>query len=337
MSAGSGSKLAVYAAITGNSVVLVAKLVAFLLTGSGAMLAETIHSMADVGNQALLAVGIRRSERAPAGEHPAGFGRDAFVWALISAVGIFFLGCGLSVAHGVESLLSHDHEVVATGIALAVLALSFVVEGFTLLVAVRAVVRDARARGMGVIRHIRTTGDPFGVAVLLEDAAAVFGVTLAAVALILTRVTGAVWWDAVGSIAIGVLLGGVAWFLIRKNRDLLIGRSVGDEQRERIHQLLADDPAVESVAIERAIITGAHSFRISAELDFDGAYLAERYLEGRDLASIRERLGTDEQLRTFLEEFGEQVCELVGDEVDRIEERLRSELPEARAIAIEPD
>ena len=332
-----GSKTVVYAAIGGNTLVMLAKVVAFALTGSGAMLAEFVHSLADLGNQVLLAVGLSRGKKAADDEHPFGHARDAFVWAFISAVGIFFIGCGVSVAHGVHTLMSEHHEVSSPGVALAVLALSFCIEGSTLGVATRSVSRAAKARGLGIVEHIRTTGDPFGIAVLLEDSAAVLGVIVAAAAIGLTHLTHDAMWDGLGSIAIGVLLGFVALFLISKNRTMLIGRAVGSEQRERIAAILREDPAVEAVRSQKTAITGADSFRITAELDFDGRVLADRYLEGRDLAELSARLSDPAELRAFLGEFSEQVTELVGDEVDRIEARIREDLPHADQIAIEVD
>ena len=219
-----GSKVAVYSAIIGNSLVMVAKFAAFFLTGSGSMLAEGIHSVADVGNQTLLAIGLRKSQRPPDRQHPFGYGREAFVWSLMSAVGIFFLGCGVTVAHGVHTLTSAEaHHITDTGTAIGVLIFALVVESGTLFFAVRAVWQEASHRGVGFVENVRTTDDPFAIAVLLEDTAAVTGVLVALGAIGLTAYTHQTWYDAAGSIAIGLLLGGVALFLISKNRDLLLG------------------------------------------------------------------------------------------------------------------
>ncbi|MEZ4316097.1 MAG: cation diffusion facilitator family transporter [Myxococcota bacterium] len=333
-----GSKLAVYAAIGANSVVTVAKFAGFALTGSGAMLSEGIHSTADVGNQVLLAVGMRRAAKPADDEHPGGYGREAFVWALISAVGIFFLGCGVTIMHGIESLAHPHTEHEDQTVNLAILAFAFFAEGATLLIATRSLLAQARERGIGFVEHLRTTDDPFGVAVLLEDSAAVLGVLLAAVSVGLSALTHEPYWDGLGSIAIGVLLGCVAVFLIWKNTQLLVGRAVHVTDREAIRALLEKEPAVERVVEQRALVTGAETMRISAELDFDGRYFAERYLESHDLAAITERVSGDPvALRAFLAEFGESVVNDVGDEVDRIEARLRLAIPKASLIALEPD
>lgn len=332
-----GSKAAVYAAIGGNSLVMVAKFVGFGLTGSGAMLSEGIHSLADVGNQVLLAVGMRNSQREPDAEHPFGYGRDAFVWALMSAVGIFFLGCGVSVTHGVNSLLEEHTTIHASDLALGILAFSFLVEGACLAVAIKSLWDEAKQRGVGLIENIRTTEDPFGVAVLLEDSAAVLGVVLAFSAIWLAQATHDPRWDAYGTLAVGVLLGLVALFLVARNRRMLLGRAIPEAEQRRLTALLEADPAVERIAINRAVVAGVNDYRINAEIEFEGRYIAEKYLAERELGEITQRAGDPEQLRELLIEYGDAMLDQIGAEVDRIEAKIRDEMPQAHNIALEPD
>ena len=337
-----GSKVAVYSAIGANSLVMVAKFVGWAMTGSGPMLAEAIHSAADVGNQSLLAVGMKRSALPPDARHPYGYGRDAFVWALMSAVGIFFVGCGVSVAHGVHTLLAGgEHEVGNPSLNIGILALSMVAEGGSLLVAVRGLQKEARARNIGLWEHVRTTDDPFGVAVLLEDSAACLGVLLAFCTIGLSALTHQSWWDAVGSILIGVLLGGVALVLMQRNRALLIGQSIRQDDLDQVVATLENDPVVEKIARARAVVAGASSYRVSAEVDFDGREVVRRMLAERDMAAVAEELGAatadPEALGTWLADFGEDVLERMGDEVDRIEGELRAAVPRARSVELEPD
>lgn len=334
-----GSKKAVYAAIAANSVVTLAKFAGFVMTGSGAMLSEGIHSSADVGNQVLLAVGMSRAERPADEAHPTGYGREAFVWALISAVGIFFLGCGVTFMHGLEALqdAGHHHEPGGSSINIAILLFALVAEGATLVIAIRELMKQAAGRGMGFVQHLKTTDDPFGVAVLLEDSAAVFGVLLALGAVGLTQATGDARWDAYGSLAISLLLGLVAIFLIWKNTNLLVGKAVYIDDAARIKELLESEPAVERVVEQAAVVTGADSFRLAAELDFDGAYFADRYLADQDATALLARLDSPAALEAFLREYSEHLATELGLEVDRIEERLRAALPKAGRIALEPD
>jgi zinc transporter 9 len=245
----------------------------------------------------------------------------------------------VSITHGIQSLTSsHGHDDHGnTTLNLVILVGALIIEGLSLLIAVKAIRDAALAEDQGFMEHLKSTDDPFGIAILAEDSAAVFGVILALIAVGLTAITGEAYWDAVGSIAIGVLLGGVAFFLIRKNRDLLIGRAIRPQDRSRLQEILENDPAVEAVAVSQAVVTGTESYRISAELDFDGAYLADKYLESHDLAAIQERVQDPEALKAFLHEYGEAVMEQVGDEVDRIEDKIRTVLPKASNIALEPD
>jgi zinc transporter 9 len=337
-----GSKAAVYSAIGANSFVMVAKFIGWAVSGSGTMLAEAIHSAADVGNQALLVVGMKRAATPPDAQHPYGYGRDAFVWSLMSAVGIFFVGCGVSVAHGVHTLLEGgNHEVGNPALNIGILALSMVAEGGSLYIAVRGLNKEAKARGIGFWQHVRTTDDPFGVAVLLEDSAACLGVLIAFCTIGLTALTHQSIWDAVGSILIGVLLGGVALFLMQRNRALLIGQAIRQDDLDKVVETLQNDPVVDNIASTRAVVAGASSYRISAEIDFDGREVVRRLLAARDEAELAEEIRTaaddPQTLQTWLEEFGEDVLERMGDEVDRIEAKLREAVPRAKAVELEPD
>ena len=332
-----GSKVAVYGAITANSLVMVAKFAGFMMTGSGTMLSEAIHSAADVGNQSLLIVGMRRSQQPADEDHPFGYGRDAFIWALMSAVGIFFLGCGVTVAHGVHTLLSEQHEVGPQAINIGILLFALVAEGASLWLAVRGLAREARARSIGFWHHVRTTDDPFGVAVLLEDSAAVLGVILAIAAVGLGMVTGEAYWDGIGSLVIGLLLGFVALFLTQKNRAMLIGRAISPRDRAKLQDILENDEAIEHVAMSRAVVAGADSWRISAEIELDGRHLAKKWLADKELTELQKEAADPERFRHFLSEFADDIVEMTGDEVDRIEARIREAIPRARNVDLEAD
>lgn len=333
-----GSKQAVMAAIGANALVTVAKFTGFALTGSGAMLAEGIHSAADVGNQALLGLGMARAARPADEHHPLGYTREAFVWAMISAVGIFFLGCGVTVAHGLEHLLDPPDEHASGGmLSIGILVFSLIVEGASLGVAVRVAQQHAAERGKAFWEHVRTSDDPFELAVLLEDSAAVVGVVIAIVAVGLTEWTHQGFWDPVGSLAVGLLLGFVALTLIRLNRALLVGRSAGDAVLARLESVLEDDEAVEEVATRTAVVVGSEDLDIRAEVEFDGPYLCDKVLAGRDLVEIHGTLRTPADLEAFLDTFSEDLSHVLGDEVDRLEARIREKLPRAHHVEIEPD
>ncbi|MDE0892297.1 MAG: cation diffusion facilitator family transporter, partial [Planctomycetota bacterium] len=278
------SKTSVVAAIAGNSVILVAKSAGFFVTGSGAMLSEAIHTLADLLNQILLLVGIKRSEREADERFPVGYGRERYVWALISAVGIFFLGCGVTIYHGVTGLL-HPHETESPGWAVAVLSVSFVLEGIVFLIALKGLKKEAA--GKPFFPFLRNEADPSAAAVLLEDFAACFGVLLALTAIGLSSWTGALYWDSIGSIAIGLLLGVVAILLIVRNHNLLVGPAVPADVRQAIHRILREHPTVERVVKLRASVIDLDRYDITATIDFDGAKIAER-IEGQLARALNE-------------------------------------------------
>jgi len=329
----SGSKLAVYTAIGANTLVTIAKLGGFLLTGSGAMLSEAIHSFADVGNQTLLAVGIKRSERPADAEHPYGYGRSQFIWSLISGVGIFFIGCGVTTYHGVQLLL-HPHPIESISLALWIMLFAFVIELASLLVAVRVIRQAAPAGFWDYVLH---GPDPMAVAVLLEDSAAVFGVIIASGGIALTMATGNSTWDAIASISIGVLLGLIALFIIWKAQGLLIGKQMPGGRQEQITALLASDEVVEAVIDPKSALLGPSKQRFKAEIDFNGSAIADRVLEDTDLTALQARFTTPEATRDALQEFGEAVVTALGVEIDRLEAKVQEAVPEAEHIDLEAD
>ncbi|MCK4425399.1 MAG: cation diffusion facilitator family transporter, partial [Deltaproteobacteria bacterium] len=195
-------------AISSNALVCCLKFIVALTGGSASMFAEAIHSLADTANQALLWIGISRSRIGPSREFPFGRGQERFVWGLISACGVFFVGAGVTIYHGIHGLL-HPYEPEINKWTVIVLAISFLAEGGSLLVA----------------WHDRKKGDTANLAVLMEDSAAVFGVILVAITLFLTKYTGNVYWDSIGSIIIGIILAVIAIVLMRENLHNLIEKA----------------------------------------------------------------------------------------------------------------
>jgi zinc transporter 9 len=328
-----GSKGAVVAAIIGNFLVMLAKFAAAIFTHSTAMMSEAIHTAADLLNQILLFVGIVRSTKSADPEFDYGYAAERYVWALISAVGIFFLGCGLSIFHGVESLLEEHHTVKDTTWAIVVLIFALVVEGWVLWVAVKAVLDQAE--GKPFFNYMRTEADPATVAVVLEDAAACLGVIIAMVAIIMTQVTGHAYWDAIGSITIGVLLGLIAVWLIYRNTQLLVGASVPPKIRDQVRRIINDNPAVEEIVDMKTRVLDTETYRIKADIRFDGEALAEKLRPQVDQAF--EKIKSPEDLHKFAKDFADDVVELLADEIDAIEKKIQQEIPKARHMDLEAD
>src|SRR6266581_3584141 len=227
---GSESVTTVLIAFGANVIVAVAKSVAAVVTRSASILAEAAHSWADAGNEVFLLIANRRSRRPPDLAHPFGHGREAYVWSLFAALGLFVAGAAVSVTHGVQELVRPEpasHFVVGY----VVLAVSFVVEGISFLQSVRQAKPEAQSMQRDLIEHVLATSDPTLRAVFAEDFAALTGLLIAAAGLAAHQLTGSPVPDAIGSIVIGVLLAVTAIVLININRRFLIGQEADPRVR----------------------------------------------------------------------------------------------------------
>lgn len=333
---GTHSTPAVIAALTVDGLITLGKLGAFVMTGSVAILAEVVHSLADVINQVLLVVGIVRSRRAPDAEHPYGFGRSRYVWALLSAAGVLFVGSGMALLQGIQQVLAPT-ELHDLSWGFVALGASAVAEGVSLCFGLVAVHRAARQDEVSFLHYLRHGDDPVAVAVVLEDGVAVLGVGLALASLGLAATTGDPAWDGAGSIAIGLLLGGSAGFLIDRNRHLLLDVAPPPAEVARMVAVLEQSPVIEEISDVKATRLGPDSLRFKAEITFDGGALARRLLEGEDLEETWQALGSSDDLEALLIAFGDRVVRAIGDEVDRVEQELGSAVPEAHHVDLEPD
>jgi len=222
--AGGESTLTVLVAFGANFAIAIAKTAAAAVSGSASMLAEAAHSWADTGNEVFLMIANRRSARPPDPRRPLGYGREAYVWSLLAAVGLFVVGASVSIWHGVSELIGGEQ---ASGrdylLAYAVLAISFVLEGISFLQAFRQLRGEAHRLERDLFTHALETSDPTVRGVFAEDAAALLGIVIATAGIAMHELTGAAAWDAIGSILVGVLLGVVAVLLIDRNRRFLTG------------------------------------------------------------------------------------------------------------------
>ena len=330
------STSSVIAGISANSLVSIAKFIGFSVSGSGAMLSEAIHSVADTINQALLLLGLKRSERVADEVHPEGYGRERFFWGLVSALGIFFLGAGVTLWHGVHALM-HPEPSNHTWVTWAVLTFAVVLEGGALAVATRGLFKDAKAAGVSATQYFKEGRDPTLIAILAEDAAAVLGLLFAIAGITLESVTGSPLWDAIATLSIGVLLAWVAIFLVRVNRVFLLSRAIEPEVEQAIRGVFAKHPIVSDVASLTGVVLTMGKYRVAADLDFDGAELARTVLSERDLTALRAELDSDEALSTWLEGFAEDLLKALGEEVDRLEDEVRTAVPGVTQLDLEAD
>lgn len=297
---GDGGNKAVLAALLGNSTIAVIKFIAFLLTRSSSMLAESVHSVADAGNQALLLLGGRQAKKEADDEHQFGYGRERYFWSFVVALVLFVLGSAFALYHGIDKI-RHPHEVENFGIALGVLALGIVIEGFTFRT---AIVASIPLKGnLSWWQFIRRSRVPELPVVLLEDLGAQVGLIFAFIAVVLGRVTGNWVWDGVGSLAIGILLGVIAIILIIEMRSLLIGEGARPSEMVKLREAMESAPGVERIIHLRTQHLGPEELLVGAKLVFDPSF---------DVAQLSEA-------------------------VNGVEDAVRAVVPYARPMYIEPD
>ena len=264
-----GSNLTVVIAFAANLLVAIAKTVVALLTGSAAMLAEAAHSWADTGNEIFLIIGARRARRPEDESHPLGYGRSGYVWAMFAAIGLFAVGAGVSVLHGISSL-TEESEGQNYLWGYIVLGISFVLEGTSFAQAFRQTRRGAKKRRITSLRYVTRTSDPMLRAVFAEDSAALVGLIIAALALFLHQITGNAIWDAIGSILVGLLLGVVAIVLIARNASLLTGEGATPRVRQQLLRFLLDHSEIQSVSFLHCEWVGPEELLVIASVDIRG-------------------------------------------------------------------
>jgi cation diffusion facilitator family transporter len=282
------SKKTIYAALAANFAIAVAKLLAGLIGGSSAMLAEAAHSIADTMNQVFLLVSLSLGDRRPDEEHPFGYGKERFFWALLAAVFIFVSGAVFSLFEGVRTIIGGLEET-AFPITYAVLGFSLVAEGISLLRAVSQVRGEASSAGKPLSLYLSQSNDPTVRTVLYEDSAAVTGVVLALVGVGLHQLTGNRLWEGLASMAIGVLLVLVAYTLGRDTKHLLIGEAARPEQRDQLRAVISRHPEVEEVLELLTMYLGPTDLLVAVRLDLRDD------LNAREVEELSNRI--DQELR----------------------------------------
>ncbi len=299
MAHGGGNK-AIIAALSANLGIAVTKFIAFLLTSSSSMLAESVHSVADSGNQLLLLVGGRRARREADEEHPFGYGRERYMYAFIVAIVLFSLG-GLFALYEAWHKFADPHPIESwQWVPLVVLVAAIVMEGLSFRTAI-GLANHTRGK-QGWVSYIRTAKAPELPVVLLEDFGALIGLVLALFGVSMTLVTHDGRWDAVGSAAIGLLLVVIAIVLAVETKSLLLGESASRRDVDAIRGALVG-PGVPSVIHLRTLHLGPEELLVAAKIEVPAAATAE------DVAVA----------------------------IDAAEQRVRAAVPIARVIYLEPD
>jgi cation diffusion facilitator family transporter len=294
-----GGARAIIAALLANAGIAAAKFVGFLVTGASSLLAEAVHSFADTSNQALLLLGRRTSQRRATPEHPFGYGRDRYFYSFVVALLLFTLGAVFAGYEGIHKVI-HPEPLTTPVVGVVILLVAILLEGFSFRTAVReSVPLKGSASWWRFLRQARAPELPV---VLLEDTGALIGLVFALLGVVLSLVTGNPVWDGVGTIGIGVLLGAIALFLIVEMKSLLIGEGATPEE---LRTIVA---ALEAGKVERVI------------------HIRTQYL-GPDELLVAAKIAL----------VGEPPLADVAQAIDDAELRVRSKVPAARLIYLEPD
>ena len=300
MSASGGSK-AIIAAFLANMGIAIAKFIGWLISGSASMLAESVHSVADSGNQLLLLLGGRQARRAADHEHPFGYGRERYVYAFVVAIILFSVGGLFSIYEGIEKL-KEPHALELPWLPVAILVVAIGLESFSLRTAVIES-NHVRKPGQSWVSFVRHAKAPELPVVLLEDIGALLGLVLALFGVSLAWITGNSVFDAIGTLAIGVLLIMIAIVLGIETKSLLVGEGATAADHDRIVAAIEDGDRVEKLIHLKTLYLGPDELLVAAKLGFTG---------DRSLASV-------------------------ASDINTIETRIRAAVPAARVIYLEPD
>jgi len=299
MAGGSDSTRAILFALGANFAIAVAKGTAAFFTGSSAMLAETVHSLADCGNQVLLLLGIRRARKPPSPDYPLGYGKEIYFWSFLVALMLFSVGGMFSLYEGIHKL-QHPEQIKHWWWAVGVLTFGIIAEGVSMRACLQEVNKSRGSRSLW--QWFRQSRQAELVVIFGEDLAALVGLVLALVAVVLAVITGNPLWDAIGTIAIGALLVVVAVFVAIEVKAMLIGQSVDPEREQEIRR-----------------------------------FLEERVEVGRVISVITLQLGNDVMVAVQAEMSELQTTRHLAEEINTVERALKAQFPDVRWSFFEPD
>ncbi|OKJ52146.1 cation diffusion facilitator family transporter [Streptomyces sp. CB02009] len=299
MSASGGTK-AIVAALAANLAIAVAKFVAFLFSGSSSMLAESVHSLADSGNQGLLLLGGKKAQREATPQHPFGYGRERYIYAFLVSIVLFSVGGMFAIYEGYEKI-KHPHPIEAWYWPVGVLVFAIIAESFSFRTAIKE--SNLIRGGLTWTQFVRRAKAPELPVVLLEDLGALVGLILALGGVGLALLTGDGVWDGIGTLCIGVLLIAIAIVLAAETKSLLLGESAGTEEVKRIEAAVVDGETVTRLIHMRTLHLGPEELLVAAKIA----------VQHDDSAAE------------------------VANAINAAEERIRAAVPIARVIYLEPD
>ena len=294
-----GSKMVIYAALAGNLAIALTKFAAAFFTGSSAMLSEGVHSLVDTGNGGLLLYGMHRAARPANRAHPLGHGRELYFWSFIVALLVFALGAGVSFYEGIVHIMAPE-PAANVKVNYIVLGLSFLFEGSSWMVALKEFRREKGTQGW--LQAVQSSKDPSVYTVLFEDSAALLGLIVAFAGILAAEMLEMPELDGAASIGIALILGATAIFLARESKGLLIGEPASPEVQRKVLAIAQQDPAVQRANGVLTVHLGPQEIVAGLSIEFED-HLAAPEIEA---------------------------C------VERIEARLKKEMPEITRLFVKP-
>ena len=326
--AGGGTKVVVQA-IGGNTFITIIKFIGYFISGSPSLLAEGVHSLADTFNQVLILIGIKQSNQVTKEGLPTGRGNARYVWNLVSAVGIFFMGFGVTFYHGMHALLSPSHASTVGWIGISILIISFIIEFWVFIQALKEV--NSMRGERSLMTFLQQSDDPSLVAILLEDGVAVLGVVLALMGILLGNLFHSPMFDIAASLIIAFLMAFMAIALGIMNSKLLIGKSMTKERESDLRHFVEKLKGVKNVSQFSTQIIGAGKVRLSLELEFNASEII-------DMSSLEEdakAIADGETVQKILLKTSERMVRLSGRHINELELEIQKAFPEVALIDFE--
>jgi solute carrier family 30 (zinc transporter), member 9 len=328
-------KVSAMYAFCGNGLISVAKGAGYMLSGSPSLFGEMIHSIADTANQGFLLIGIHKSKKKADADFAYGYGSERFFWALLSACGIFFVGAGVTAYHGIMSLTAHA-QIELKPIILFILAFSFLVESITLYKAYREIKYQMHINDADDFFEYLKDADPVLSAILYEDTVAVLGVVTAFIGISLSYMTGNHVYDSLASLVIAAMLGVIAVVLINKNRKFLLGKSIPEDVRLEIIEMLEEDMHIDKVLEFKSEILNIGHYHIKCEIEFNGSSLLSEIMQHESLQKEWEDMdGEYEEFKKYIIYHTSRIPRIMGKRIDEIEAKIKAKYPQIAYIDLE--
>jgi len=292
------SNKAIYGAIIANVAIAISKFIAAVFTGSSTMMSEGIHSLVDTGNGVLLLFGIKQSKKPADSKHPFGYGNEVYFWSFIVAVLIFALGGGIALYEGIQHVI-HPKTLTDPLWNYIVLVLAIIFEGSALFVGLK---QFNKTRGdVTFFKAIVDTKDTATAAIVIEDSAAVAGLTIALVSLLLGQITGIEYFDGIGSVLIGILLLSVSTFFAIECKSLLIGEGLPEDDIKKISSILSNDKNVTAYKRPLSLYFGPEEVLVNLNVDFKDELVSDEIEHTVDRIESKIKISVPSVNRIFIE------------------------------------